>query len=80
MTTTTTSTIREQIEERREVPLSQLRERYAENLRRADDFGTRQWLLLSHSVTHPGVDRTGSFGMSARRWAAELARDVDVYI
>jgi|HigsolmetaAR205D_1030408.scaffolds.fasta_scaffold32259_1 hypothetical protein len=29
MTTTTTSTIREQIEERREVPLSQLRERYA---------------------------------------------------
>ena len=79
MKTTATTTIQEQIEELRDMPVSRLRERYAEVFGEPTASGNRQWLYRRVAWRIQSLAE-GDLSDRARRRAAELARDVDVRV
>ncbi len=79
MSATATSTIQQQIEELRGMPVSRLRERYAEVFGEPTTSGNRQWLFRRVAWRIQALAE-GDLSERARRRAAELARDVDVRV
>lgn len=77
MTATATSTIQQQIDDLRDMPVSRLRERYAEVFGEPTSSGNRQWLYRRVAWRIQALAE-GDLSERARRRAAELARDVDV--
>ena len=79
MKTAATRTIQQQIDELRDMPVSRLRERYAEVFGEPTASGNRQWLYRRLAWRIQSLAE-GDLSERARRRAAELARDVDVRI
>ncbi|MFN0132582.1 MAG: DUF2924 domain-containing protein [Phycisphaerales bacterium] len=76
---TATRTIQQQIEELRHMPVSRLRERYADAFGEPTTSGNRQWLFRRVAWRIQSLAE-GDLSERARRRAAELARDVDVRV
>lgn len=79
MKTAATRTIQQQIDELRDMPVSRLRERYAEAFGEPTTSGNRQWLYRRVAWRIQSLAE-GDLSERARRRAAELARDVDVWV
>ena len=79
MKTAATRTIQQQIDELRGMPVSRLRERYAEAFGEPTTSGNRQWLFRRVAWRIQSLAE-GDLSERARRRAAELARDVDVRV
>lgn len=79
MSTAATRTIQQQIDELRGMPVSRLRERYAEAFGEPTASGNRQWLFRRVAWRIQSLAE-GDLSERARRRAAELARDVDVRV
>lgn len=79
MNTAATSTIQQQINELRDMPVSRLRDRYAEVFGEPTASGNRQWLYRRVAWRIQSLAE-GNLSERARRRAAELARDVDVRV
>jgi len=73
------TTIQQQIEELRHMPVSRLRERYADAFGEPTTSGNRQWLFRRVAWRIQSLAE-GDLSERARRRAAELARDVDVRV
>jgi hypothetical protein len=76
---TATKTVQQQIEELRNLPVSRLRERYADAFGESTTSGNRQWLFRRVAWRIQSLAE-GDLSERARRRAAELARDVDVRV
>jgi hypothetical protein len=76
---TATKTVQQQIEELRHLPVSRLRERYADAFDESTTSGNRQWLFRRVAWRIQSLAE-GDLSERARRRAAELARDVDVRV
>ena len=76
---TATKTIEQQIEELRHMPVSRLRERYADAFGEPTASGNRQWLFRRVAWRIQSLAE-GDLSERARRRAVELARDVDVRV
>jgi hypothetical protein len=79
MKTAATKTTQQQVDELREMPVSRLRERYAEVFGEPTASGNRQWLYRRVAWRIQALAE-GDLSERARRRAAELARDVDVRV
>lgn len=79
MTTAAPRTIQQQIDDLRGMPVSRLRERYAEVFGEPTASGNRQWLYRRVAWRIQSLAE-GDLSERARRRAAELARDVDVRV
>lgn len=79
MKTAENRTIQQQIDELRDMPVSRLRERYAEVFGEPTASGNRQWLFRRVAWRIQSLAE-GDLSERARRRAAELARDVDVRV
>jgi len=73
------TTIQQQIEKLRHMPVSRLRERYADAFGEPTTSGNRQWLFRRVAWRIQSLAE-GDLSERARRRAAELARDVDVRV
>lgn len=73
------TTLQQQIEELRHMPVSRLRERYADAFGEPTTSGNRQWLFRRVAWRIQSLAE-GDLSERARRRAAELARDVDVRV
>lgn len=76
---TATKTIKQQIEELRQMPVSRLRDRYADAFGEPTTSGNRQWLFRRVAWRIQSLAE-GDLSERARRRAVELARDVDVRV
>ena len=76
---TATKTVQQQIEELRHLPVSRLRERYADAFGEPTTSGNRQWLFRRVAWRIQSLAE-GDLSERARRRAVELARDVDVRV
>ncbi|QYU67536.1 DUF2924 domain-containing protein [Leptolyngbya sp. 15MV] len=76
---TASRSIQQEIDELRDMPVSRLRERYAEIFGEPTASGNRQWLYRRVAWRIQALAE-GDLSERARRRAAELARDVDVRV
>ncbi len=79
MKTAATKTIQQQTDELRDMPVSRLRERYADVFGEPTTSGNRQWLYRRVAWRVQSLAE-GDLSERARRRATELARDVDVRV
>ncbi len=79
MKTAANRTIQQQIDELRDMPVSRLRERYADVFGEPTTSGNRQWLYRRVAWRVQSLAE-GDLSERARRRATELARDVDVRV
>src|SRR5574338_17850 len=79
MKTDATKSTQQQIDELRDMPVSRLRDRYAEVFGEPTASGNRQWLYRRVAWRIQALAE-GDLSERARRRAAELARDVDVRV
>ena len=75
MKTAATRTIQQQIDELRDMPVSRLRERYADVFGEPTTSGNRQWLYRRVAWRVQSLAE-GDLSERARRRATELAREV----
>jgi hypothetical protein len=73
------TTIQQQLDELRDMPVSRLRQRYAEVFGESTASGNRQWLYRRVAWRIQALAE-GDLSERAKRRAAELARDVDVRV